>query len=151
MKKALKTTQETAEKILKLIGIEAKVTASEDLANQAILVQLETNEPGILIGYHGETLAAYQLLLGIVLNKSLKVWTRVIVNVGDYREKREETLHRMALNAAQRAHFSGSPVILPSLSPGERRIIHLALKNNTEVETYSEGEGPERRLVIRPR
>lgn len=151
MKKDLKVTLEKGEKLLGLLGLEGEVKAAIDEENQAILVQIEVDDPGTLIGYHGETLAAFQLLLGIITNQDLKEWTRVIVNVGDYREKREETLQRMALSAAQRAHFSGQPVALTQLSAAERRIVHLALKDHQEVETYSEGEGLQRRLVVKPR
>lgn len=150
-KDKLKITQEIAEKLLTLLGFEAKVEVSEDSKNQAMLIQIETAEPGVLIGYHGETISALQLILGIMVHKNLGEWMRVIVNIGDYRQKREEVLTRMAMNAAQRAHFSGQPVALDNLSASERRIIHLVLKDHVEVETYSEGEGRERKLVIKPK
>lgn len=146
----LKIVKETTEKFLELLHFEAKIDVSEDKENQATKVQIETPDSGVLIGYHGQTLSAFQLILGIIVSKKLGEWERVILNVGDYRQKREEALKRIALQAAQRAHFSGEPVILTSLSSFERRIIHLALSNHPEVETSSEGEGRERRLVVKP-
>lgn len=143
--------QELAEKLLSMLDIAGQVAVSEDEENEALVVQIETGEAGVLIGYHGETVSSFQMILGMIANRQLGEWARVLVNVGDYRQKREETLTRMALNAAQKAHFSGQPVILSSLSSADRRIIHMVLKDHKEVETYSEGEGRERKLIIKPR
>ncbi len=150
-KKALSVIRGVAEKLLDLMEIKADIEVTEDKENQAVLIQIETETPGILIGYHGETLSSFQLILGIMANRQLKEWTRILVNVGDYRQKREEVLKRIALSAAQRAHFSGAPVTLADLSSAERRIIHLVLADHEEVESYSEGEGRDRRLIIKPR
>lgn len=150
-KNKLKITQEEAERLLELLGFKASVEITENKENEAIQIQIESEEPGILIGYHGETISAIQLVLGIIVSKKIGEWIRIIVNIGDYREKREEVLVKMAINAAQKAHFSNQPVVLTSLSAGERRIIHLALKDHPEVESFSEGEGRERKLVIKPR
>ena len=148
---ALKLTQVTTEELLKLIGLEAKIQVAEDKENEAINVEIETPEPGILIGYHGETLSSLQLILGIMVSQKLGKWLRVLINVGDYRQKREEVLKNMALSAAQKAKFSNEPVVLPPLSGGERRIIHLVLADNPDVTSESEGEGQDRRIVIKPR
>ena len=148
----LKTAKKSVEELLKLLDFEAVVEISEDKENQIIKIKCETEEPGVLIGHHGETLSALQLVLGIMVNKKLGgEWKRIVVDVGDYREKREETLRRMALTSAQKAYFSGEPVVFSFLSPWERRTIHLALKDDSRVETCSEGEGEERKLVIKPR
>lgn len=147
----IKATKEITEELLKLLLLEAKVEVNEDQENKAISVAIDTEEPGILIGYHGETLSSLQLMLGIMVSKKINEWVRVVVNVGDYREKREEVLKRMALSAAQKAKFSQEPVTLPPLSGNERRIIHLALTDNPDVITESEGEGEERRVVVKPK
>lgn len=146
-----KTTKEITEELLKLMQVSAQVEVSQDKENEALNINLQTEEPGILIGYHGETLSSLQLILGIMISKKLNEWVRVAVNIGDYREKREEVLKRMALSAAQKAKFSQSPVTLPPLSGSERRIIHLALSDNPDVVTESEGEGQDRRVVVKPR
>ena len=149
--KKIKTTKEISEKLLKLLGVEAKVEAAEDKENEAIKVQIETTEAGILIGYHGETLSSFQLILGIMVSRKIGEWIRILVNIGDYREKREEILRRMALTAAQRAKFANEPVTLPSLSGGERRIIHLVLAGHPDVISESEGEEENRRLIVKPK
>lgn len=152
MKKAnLVIIDKMVDKFLKLSQTEAESSVSWDGENEAVRVQLETADPGVLIGYHGRNLSSLQLILGVMVSQKIGQRVRVIVNVGDYREKREEVLQKMALSAAQKVHFSGEPVALDSLTAQERRIIHLVLSENSEVETSSEGEGRERRLVIKPR
>ena len=146
-----KLVEEEAKKLLDLIKVEVGLEVNEDKENDGITVQLTTEEPGILIGFHGETLAAFQLILGLIVNKKLEEWIRVLVNVNDYRQKREESLRMVALNAAQKVKFSNEAVVLTNLSPAERRIIHLTLADHPDVESLSEGQGQERRLVIKPR
>ena len=149
--KAMKIVKEETKRLLALMKVKAEFEVNEDQENEAITVQLTTEEPGILIGFHGETLAAFQLILGLIANKKLEEWVRVLVNVNDYRQKREESLKAVALNAAQKVKFSNEAVVLTNLSPAERRIIHLALADHPDVESLSEGQGRERRLVIKPR
>lgn len=117
----------------------------------AYQVQIDTEETGLLIGYHGRTLESFQILLSIIVSKKLQSWVKVYVNVGDYRQKREETLMHMAQRAAERAISYGRPVELSSLSPSERRVIHLTLGGDERVMTESVGEGMNRTLVVKPR
>ena len=109
------------------------------------------NEAGLLIGHHGKTLESLQLILGILISKRLGEWVKAYVNVGDYREKREEALMHMAQRAADRALALGRPVELSRLSPSERRIIHLTLSGDDRVETESMGEGDARVLLVKPK
>lgn len=148
--KRLETVKKEAEELFDLLGVEAKIEVSEDKENEAVAVQIESSEPGVIIGRHGETISSLQLLLGAIVSRRLGEWTRVLVNVGDWRQTREETLKRMAASAAQKAHFSGEEVSLPPLSPAERRVIHLYLGENPEVTTQSEGEGNLRRVIVKP-
>lgn len=131
---------------LKELEVEAKVEIVEEEALTRI--KLETDEPGILIGYHGQTLASIQLLMAMMVYRQSGEWARIVVDVNDYREKREETLQRMALSITQKVKFSGEPQALPPMPPAERRIIHLALADDPEVETISEGEDEDRRVVV---
>lgn len=150
-KDRLKIVQDTAEELLKLLKMEAKVKTVEDKENEAVKVQIETEDPGVLIGHYGETLNAFQLILGLIINKKLGVWQRIIVNVGDYREKQEGQLKNLALNTAQKVKFSGEPAVIPNLTSFERRIIHLLLADHPDVTTESEGEENYRRLVVKPK
>ena len=147
----IKVVEKEVKKLLDLMKVKVGMEVGEDKENEAIAVQLTTEEPGILIGFHGETLAAFQLLLSLIVNKKFDQWTRILVNVNDYRQKREESLRMVALNAAQKVKFSNEAVVLTNLSPAERRIVHLTLADHPDVESVSEGQGNERRLVIKPK
>lgn len=154
-KKKIKKTDKLAvakqltQKLLELLTLPAHFEISEK--EDIITINLKTDNPALLIGYHGETLASFQFILSIMVYKKLGGWVRIMVDVADYRQRRQMTLEQMALSVAQRVKFSGEQHFLPPMSPSERRIIHLALANQPEVETVSEGEGYQRRVVIRPK
>ncbi len=130
----------TAEELLSNLKVEGQTEVSQDEEN-SFKVQIENQDPGILIGYHGETLASFQLILSLMVFKTLGEWRRLIVNVGDWRERREEVLRQMAVGAAEKVLSSGEPMSFPSLSSFERRVIHLTLADHPGVMTVSEGEG----------
>lgn len=142
------TVQHIVEEFLGKLEITGSVSVVTDETG-AFRVNIATEETGLLIGFHGRTLESIQLLLGIIVSKKLDRWTKVYVNVGDYREKREETLMHMAQRAAERALAFGRPVEL-RLSPAERRIVHLTLSGDERVSTESVGEGDERVLLVKP-
>ncbi len=142
--------KEITEDLLKRLEVVGVVAVDVDETG-AYQVHIETEETGLLIGYHGRTLESFQILLGIIVSKKLAAWVKVYVNVGDYRQKREETLMHMAQRAAERALSFGHPVELPNLSPSERRVIHLTLGGDERVETESVGEGMNRTLVVKPK
>jgi spoIIIJ-associated protein len=146
--KKLAEIKQIAAKLLKQLDL--PVTARVELKEENnFTVQLETDNPGLLIGYHGETLAAFQLILNKVVYRQTGEWLRIVVNVGDYRERRSESLERMALSAAQKVKFSGEEYSFSPMSPAERRIIHLTLADHPDVVTESTGEGRDRRVVVK--
>jgi spoIIIJ-associated protein len=138
------------EDLLKRLDIPGQVAVDVD-ETAAFRVHIETEETGLLIGFHGKTLESFQIILGLLVSKELATWVKVYVNVGDYREKREEALMLMAQHAAQRALAAGRPIELPHLSPSERRVIHLTLAGDERVETESVGEGASRTLLVKPK
>jgi len=149
-KDRLKKIEESAVKLLSLMGSRAKVSVSSDKADQAVLINLETDdETGLLIGRQGETLTAIQTILGIIARRDFEEWVRIIVNVGDWREKQESRLKDLAAQTGLRAKETGEPQYLYNLMPNQRRIIHLALSEDKELETESQGEGKERYLIVR--
>jgi len=155
-KKKEKNTQELAEdlakKLLSLMGTKAKVTVDEDKENEATVVNIETEEErGLLIGRHGETLNAIQTLLGMMVRSNLGEWKRIVVNIGDWRERQEEQLVKLAKEVAERAKQTGEPQPLYNLSASQRRLIHIELEKDTEVTTESTGEGQDRYLVVTPK
>jgi spoIIIJ-associated protein len=159
-KKTLKINQEikkTAAELLDKLQVSATVEVSKETddlpAGQAghYKVNIETTETGLLIGYHGETLNSLQLLLGVILYKKLGKWVRVVLDVGDYRKAREENIKEMVNRITAEVEETSQPVVLPYLTPYERRIVHMMLSDNPKFASESEGEGKDRRIVIKPR
>lgn len=144
------TIQTITKNLLEKLELTGEVSVAIDESG-AYRVHIETEETGLLIGYHGRTLESFQIILSLLVSKETGEWARVYVNVGDYREKREEALMHMAMHAAERAMASGRPIELPHLSSAERRVIHMTLSGDERVETESLGEGSERTLVIKPK
>lgn len=145
-----KILKEIVDMLLKLMGTKAGVEVSFDQENDAFSVSIDAaDETGLLIGRKGETLASLQTILGIILKQKIGEWKRVIVNVGDYREKEEDYLRNLGLSAAERARETGEDQFLYNLKPGQRRIIHLTLANESGIITESVGEGEERYLVVK--
>jgi spoIIIJ-associated protein len=111
---------------------------------------------GILIGYHGETLSALQTIMGLMINRDVASDEdgeryKVLVNIGDYRERQRESLEALARRTAERVRFTRKPMQLPAMSSYDRRIVHLALEHEQDIVSESEGEGRDRRLVVRLR
>ena len=103
----------------------------------------------VLICYRGETLDSLQYLVSLVVNKNHdNPYKRVVLDAENYRHKREETLIRVAQKTAYKVKKSGRPYKLEPMNPYERRIIHSALQEYTDINTHSEGEEPYRRIVI---
>jgi len=142
--------KQCAQDLLQKLDISGAVSIDID-ETDAYRVHIDTEETGILIGYHGKTLESFQIILTLIAAKTLGSWAKVYVNVGDYREKREESLMYMAQRTADRVIESGRPIELAHLSPAERRVIHLTLSGDERVETESQGEGDNRILIIKPK
>ena len=106
---------------------------------------------GILIGRHGDTLAALQFLLGLLVSRQAERRVRVTVDIEGYRERRARLLRDMALRAAERATRYRQPIFLDPMIPSERRIVHLTLQDHPAVATHSIGEGDSRRVVVSPK
>ncbi|MCL5774376.1 MAG: protein jag, partial [Firmicutes bacterium] len=106
---------------------------------------------GVLIGKHGQTLDSLQYLLNLIVNKGEAERSRIILDIEGYRQKREMSLQNLALRMAEKAVSENKNIVLEPMMPGERRIIHLTLQDNTAVSTFSQGEEPLRKVVIAPR
>ncbi|MBQ8160166.1 MAG: Jag N-terminal domain-containing protein [Clostridia bacterium] len=130
-----------------LMGVHVQVHVGLD-AEENIFIQMEGDTMGILIGRRGETLDAIQYLTSLRVNREHEGYIRVTLDTENYRAKREDTLIRLANRMANRAVKIGRRVSLEPMNPYERRIIHSALQSNTAVDTHSEGEEPNRHVVI---
>lgn len=118
--------------------------------NGVLELTVDCDDYGIIIGRRGETLDSLQYLTGLALKKVCGRYIRVSIIVGDYREKRNETLKNMAIRQAQRVERTGRRFTFEPMNPYERRIIHTSVQEVEGVESYSVGEGTERRVVIAP-
>ena len=152
MPEKTKELKKIAEELFGLMGVNVKFDVSYEKENEALVVNIDAeDETGLLIGRKGETLSSLQMILGTILKNRTGEWVRVLVNVGDYREKEEGYLKNLAETAAARAKETGEAQPLYNLKPGQRRIIHLFLATDNEVETESLGEGEERYLLVKPK
>lgn len=113
------------------------------------IFNLQGEDLGILIGKHGQTMDALQYLTNLAANKSMhEDKIRIVIDVENYRKRREETLCRLASRLADRVRRSGEKVILEPMARHERKIIHTALQDDRRVLTYSDGEEPYRKVII---
>lgn len=128
----------------------ADVSVNDEEKDVLIQISVSDQESGMLIGHHGETISALQKMINISF-RDLSDEKRIIVNINDYKQKREEVLVNMAHRFAERALESGQPQYLPFLPANERLVVHVELKDHPDVTTQSEGEGAQRRLVISPK
>lgn len=145
----ISTVESITKDLIERLGIEVTVATSEK--DEALQVELESPEAGILIGHQGRNLEALQILIGQLVYKKTGEWTRVVMTVGDYRERQEKELRDLATLSAERAISEQSEIALSDLTPGERRIVHMALADHPDVVSESTGEGRDRKLIIRPK
>lgn len=135
--------------LLKLMGVNVELTMSE--REGLPLVSLRGEDESILIGRHGETLQSLHVLLSLMLQKKFRgAAMEVLVDVDDYLERRRDSLTQMAIKMANRAIDNHCSVSLKPMSPQERRVVHMALKEYPGVSTQSSGEGEERYITIIP-
>jgi spoIIIJ-associated protein len=105
---------------------------------------------GLLIGRRGETLRSLQFMVNLLVSRKVQKWPQVVVDVGNYRQRRQESLEGLARRMAERVRQSGRPLTLEPMGAYERRIVHLALRSDPSVYTESMGEGENRKVVIYP-
>jgi spoIIIJ-associated protein len=137
------------ERVLEALELTAEVRIDE--SEELITARIEGEDDlGLLIGRHGQTIDALQLLCYRAAFQGLDERKRVVVDAAGYRERRHDVLSRQADTAAERAVQSGNPVELEPMTSQERRVVHDHLKERAGVETYSEGDEPDRHLVVAP-
>lgn len=136
-------------KTLELMGVNAsaEVQSADD---ECVRINISGPDVALLIGRHGDTLDALQLITALIATRQTEQRGRIVLDAENYRERRKEMLENMAHSHAQKAKRTRQEVVLLDLKPYERRIIHLALVDDPHVSTYSEGQGAGRRLVISP-
>jgi spoIIIJ-associated protein len=141
--------EELLERVVEGLGLEATVRIDSD--DESVTGTLEGEDLGLIIGRHGQTIEAVQhLAQRILLADPAGPRRRITVDAAGYRERRREALQRQADHAAVEALRNGRPVPLDAMTASERKIVHEHLRDRADLETYSEGEEPERYLVIAP-
>lgn len=120
----------------------------EKTNNDQVLYNIKSPDLGIIIGHRGETLDALQYLTSLVVNKNTNRYFRVLLDAEGYRDRRKSTLERLAIRLANKAVSKGRKVMLEPMPPHERRIIHITLREDERVYTYSEGKEPFRKVMI---
>lgn len=142
-----------AEEFLKNVTEKMGLEVSFDIRDEqeALMIEMKGDNQGILIGHRGETLDALQYLTSLQVNKGGKEYRRVTLDTEGYRAKREQTLIALANRMANKVHKSGRRMMLEPMNPYERRILHATLQDHPYVTTHSEGEEPNRRVVIAPK
>lgn len=133
--------------VTNLMGVPVSVYVDKN-EDGSLYVRMVGDTLGILIGRRGETLDALQYLASLQVNKGREGYIRVTLDTENYRAKREESLRRLAARMAQRAVKTGRKVVLEPMNPYERRVLHASLQNHPNVTTHSEGEEPNRHVVI---
>ncbi len=147
--KTLTIVTKTARELFDLLGVEGSFDLSKE--DETIKLILSTQEGGIIIGYRGEVLEALELVLSLCVSKKIGVFTRVSIEVGDYKKSREEWLRELVFRTKERVLETKESASLPDLRSWERRIVHLLLQDDQDVFSESVGDGRERTLVIKPR
>ena len=137
---------EYLDKLTKLMGVPVKIYVAEAEGSMSISMMGDTL--GILIGRRGDTLDALQYLTSLEVNRDRDEYVRVSLDTEHYRAKREESLTRLAARMADRAVKTGRKVVLEPMNPYERRVLHATLQDHPYVQTHSEGDEPNRRVVI---
>lgn len=134
--------------ILALFG-ERDVTIDEYVGDESeLILDVTGGNLAVLIGRHGRTLDALQMVVSSLMSAKLRFHYPVVVDIEGYKMRRKEKLNSIARTAASRAKRQHSKVSLPPMNAYERRLIHLALVDDPEVTTHSEGEDPQRHVVV---
>ena len=135
--------------VFEAMGLDVAITTKKE--DNSLLVEMEGDRMGLVIGKHGDTLDALQYLTSLVVNRHSDERVRVILDTENYRAKRQETLLALASRLADKVARTGKKHTLEPMNPYERRIIHSSLQGNEAVTTFSVGEEPYRKVVIAPK
>lgn len=152
----LKEAADLLQGLLACMDIRAQVRAyrkerTDEGEEEALVLNVEGDDLGILIGRRGETLAALQYLVRLMVNHRFHRWVNIVVDIEEYKERRAQQLRQLAQRMAQRVMQTGRPVALEAMPARERRIVHMTLRDHPAVTTVSVGEGEQRKVTIRPR
>lgn len=146
----------TLKELLAKMGVRAQVVIrqkvdAEEGEPPPVVLDIVGDDLGILIGRRGETLAALQYITRLLVSRKTRRWYPLVVDVEQYKVRRERSLRRLAQRMAERVSFSQQPIAMEAMSAYERRIVHMALRDHPSVTTESVGEGDQRKVTIIPK
>ena len=145
----------TLEELLAKMRIRARVVIRQKVDEEGkpptVVLDIVGDDLGILIGRRGETLAALQYITRLIVSRKTRRWHPLVVDVEQYKVRRERSLRRLAQRMAERVSFSRQPMALEAMPAYERRIVHLSLRDHHSVTTKSVGEGDQRKVTIVPK
>ncbi|MBN1623310.1 MAG: protein jag [Clostridia bacterium] len=144
---AIEIARDFLGELFEKMGIDTELEFTEE--DELLKINVVTKSSGMIIGRRGETLDSLQFLTGLVVNRNNTTYRKIIIDTENYRKKREETLEELANRIAAKVEKSGRNKTLEPMNPYERRIIHSTLQKNKNVETFSVGEEPNRKVVIK--
>lgn len=144
--------EDIVKQLFGLLQIKAQLEVQEDKDNDALLVNIQAgDEAGLLIGNRGKTLISLQTVLALIFRQKSGTWKRILVNIADWREKEQSRLEELAQHTAERVRSTGQEQYLYNLTPAQRRIVHMFLASEPDLQTESQGEGRERFLIVSPK
>ena len=141
-------TEAYLDEVLKAMGLVPKLNLYYNTTGNVLNINVTDEKMGALIGKHGQTLDALQYLTSLFVNKESEAFIKVKLDTENYRERRQETLEKLALSIANKVKKTKKPVHLEPMNPNERRIIHSALQRDPKIVTKSQGKDPYRRVVV---
>ena len=148
MEEEIEVAKELTIGLLERMG--AKVEVEAFLKEEALYLEIKGDQEGILIGRHGRTLESLQILINRMVNKRLAKPLRVILDIDDYRKRRADTLTKMAVRIGEKAKSKGHPLSIGPFDAHDRRLIHIALKEDPSLRTESLGEGKLKKVTVIP-
>ena len=140
--------KEFLEKVFSCTSLDVEIEILKKEKSKQVVYNLKSSDLGIVIGHRGETLDALQYLTSLAVNKRVDDYCRIILDAEGYRERRKQTLKRLAKKLANKCVNKGRKVVLEPMPPHERRIIHMTIKDDSRVKSYSKGEEPFRKVMI---
>ncbi|HEY5600827.1 MAG TPA: R3H domain-containing nucleic acid-binding protein [Patescibacteria group bacterium] len=147
--KDIEIVENLTKELFEKVDPQASVTISQ-VEDDSYLIDINSNDAGILIGHHGSVLESLRLIISLMFFTKTGKWIQIALDVNGWQDRRNQTLIDKANELAQRVIETGEPVTLSNLNGRERRVVHMALSENNEVATESFGEDEDRKLVIKP-
>jgi spoIIIJ-associated protein len=151
--KYLTEIEQLVGKFVELLGIKSEVNSSfeQDGDRKVVTVNIKGEDLSDVIGYHGKNLESLQKLINISYNRGRDEFVNIVLDINEYREKRVEYLKSVTERALIQVRESSQSLTLPPMKASERRIVHMILQDESDVVTESEGEEPNRSIVIKPK